>query len=398
MIDLPSSVVFILGLSPLILIVALFLKKKISGKQKKNEEQPLISSKEGEKTVFSASDFPESVKNDGEKPDFGIDGIFIYSFVVIVEIFSLAFLVVLWFLRNTFYPSDVNDLVSNIFLFAFAIGVAILLHYLNTIYLKFISRKMIVKEISASIKTPNSETKCLDMACGRGLMLTGVGEMLKSKLSETSTDNPQIFGIDIFSADIQSGNSPEATLVNAARVGIEGITQVHQGSVTELPFEEGTFDIITMNQSIAYIKKNNEDDEPLYRYWMRYLKPGCSLYLYDAFIPIVKTLVGKDGAIAHGCVERYSFPFLHTFPSCHYIKLTRPEAPALLAEGATTSPEAPTSLPKGIKSKVNTFTAILGAIVALVWSVFLIVLLGVILPEACNLFGIRSLYGLSAYN
>jgi SAM-dependent methyltransferase len=70
----------------------------------------------------------------------------------------------------------------------------------------------------------------------------------KALLPEPS---PCAYGIDIFSNDDQSGNSPEATYRNAAAMGLLDRTVLHTASFTEtLPFADGVFGLVTANLSL----------------------------------------------------------------------------------------------------------------------------------------------------
>ncbi|GIQ89780.1 hypothetical protein KIPB_012341, partial [Kipferlia bialata] len=119
-----------------------------------------------------------------------------------------------------------------------------------------------------------------------------------------------------------SGNGASATLENAARAGIAEATEVHSMSVTELTFPEASFDVMTINQCLSYLKE--DPAQPLHRYWLRFLRPGGSLYVYDTVIALEWFLrgAGGPGAVEDLCIERYTLPFLFTFPTYHFVKIT----------------------------------------------------------------------------
>jgi ubiquinone/menaquinone biosynthesis C-methylase UbiE len=86
-------------------------------------------------------------------------------------------------------------------------------------------------------------------------------------------------GVDLWSRD-QSGNSPEATLANAAAAGVADRVEVHTADMVALPFANGSFDMVTSALAIHNIRS------PQGRYRavdeaMRVLRPGGHLLVAD---------------------------------------------------------------------------------------------------------------------
>jgi arsenite methyltransferase len=69
----------------------------------------------------------------------------------------------------------------------------------------------------------------LDLGCGRGALLTMVAELLP---------NGRAVGIDLWHPG-QTGNSPEATALNAELEGVADRVEVRTGDVTRPPFADG---------------------------------------------------------------------------------------------------------------------------------------------------------------
>ncbi|GIQ83604.1 hypothetical protein KIPB_004954 [Kipferlia bialata] len=231
------------------------------------------------------------------------------------------------------------------------------------------------------------------MGCGRGMMLCRVGQWLtETQRSQGLTPpSPCVVGADIFSGLIQTGNGASATLENAARVGIADNTEVHAMSITDMTFPEKSFDIITINQCLTYLK--DSDAHPLHRYWMKFLRPGGSLYVYDAAMPLFKYfLLGKKGAspITDRCMSKYTLPFPFVFPAAHYVRITRP-----LESSSDDSPVPKMSyaLPDESVSRCNAKGKAVGGMILGLLSTAVIVLgLGIAPPMATGLFGLQSLF------
>eukprot|EP00768_Dysnectes_brevis_P005459 gnl/Dysnectes_brevis/3950_a5148_1191.p1 GENE.gnl/Dysnectes_brevis/3950_a5148_1191~~gnl/Dysnectes_brevis/3950_a5148_1191.p1 ORF type:complete len:414 (+),score=62.44 gnl/Dysnectes_brevis/3950_a5148_1191:49-1242(+) len=395
--SIPSWLLILLDWTPVISIVLAltigwFEPSQSDNKEDKDESESLLSNIESPNTVFTASDV--EIKDASGKPDFGIDGPWLYKSLGSITIGCFAGVIILFFLKNTLYSSDLESLVTNWAITGFCLVWVLILRLGNTKLFKFISRNKIIKDIQQTRGGATADTRYLDMACGRGLMLCGVGRWIKDSLSKAgiTPSVTQVTGVDIFSGAIQSGNGPAATLTNAVRAGIQDITEVRKGSATELEeagIEPDSLDVMTINQCLSYIKTS--DRQPLQRYWLRFLKAGGSLYVYDTVIAIEWFLrgAGGPGAIDDLCIERYTVPFFWCFPPYHFVKITRPSS----------QPDAPVPgplypLPVEKRSKLNAaWKSILGTVLGLVWAVLVIVLLGDVLAAVTHLYGIGYLFG-----
>src|ERR1700735_5159728 len=110
----------------------------------------------------------------------------------------------------------------------------------------------------------------LDLGCGRGAVLVEAARRLPAG---------RAVGVDLWAKD-QSGNSPEATLANAAASGVADRVEVHTADMTALPFADGSFDVVTSAMAIH----NIPSPEGRYRAVdeaMRVLRPGGQLLVAD---------------------------------------------------------------------------------------------------------------------
>lgn len=115
------------------------------------------------------------------------------------------------------------------------------------------------------------DERILDIGCGRGLMLVGAARRLTTG---------EAVGVDVWQSEDQSGNRPEATRANAKAEGVADRVEVRDGDARELPFEDGTFDVILSNLVLHNIP-NAAGRESAVREISRVLKPGGRLMLAD---------------------------------------------------------------------------------------------------------------------
>jgi SAM-dependent methyltransferase len=84
----------------------------------------------------------------------------------------------------------------------------------------------------------------LDVGCGRGLMLLGAAKRLTTG---------KAVGIDLWQKQDQSGNDPKATRANAEREGVAERIDLHDGDARQLPFPDGSFDVVVSSWAIHNI-------------------------------------------------------------------------------------------------------------------------------------------------
>jgi ubiquinone/menaquinone biosynthesis C-methylase UbiE len=137
--------------------------------------------------------------------------------------------------------------------------------------------------------------RLLDLGCGRGAVLIAAARRLPTG---------HAVGADLWSGKDQSGNSPEATLANAAAAGVADRVEVHTADMTALPFTGGSFDVVTSALAIHNIpspdRRYRAVDEA-----MRMLRPGGQLLVAD-FWPMARTYAAHIGqGTLHGLGPRY---------------------------------------------------------------------------------------------
>jgi len=115
------------------------------------------------------------------------------------------------------------------------------------------------------------DEQVLDVGCGHGLMLIGAAKRL-------TTGNAQ--GIDIWQQEDQASNSPRATIENALREGVADRIELRDADARELPFLDGSFDVVLSSFAIHNIY-DVVGREKAIREIHRVLKPGGQLVLAD---------------------------------------------------------------------------------------------------------------------
>lgn len=111
----------------------------------------------------------------------------------------------------------------------------------------------------------------LDVGCGRGLMLIGAAKRLKTG---------KAVGIDIWRKEDQSDNDPEVARRNAEVEGVADRIEVRDGDARELPFTEGTFDVILSSLALHNIYDETERRRAV-KQMVRVVKPGGRVAILD---------------------------------------------------------------------------------------------------------------------
>ncbi|WP_037606988.1 class I SAM-dependent methyltransferase [Streptacidiphilus rugosus] len=115
------------------------------------------------------------------------------------------------------------------------------------------------------------DEELLDLGCGRGAVLVEAARRLPAGRAH---------GVDLWSGADQSGNRPEATLANAAAAGVADRVEVHTADMTELPFQDASFDVVTSAMAIHNIPAR-EARRRAVEEAMRVLRPGGRLLIAD---------------------------------------------------------------------------------------------------------------------
>jgi arsenite methyltransferase len=111
----------------------------------------------------------------------------------------------------------------------------------------------------------------LDIGCGRGAVLLLAAERVPSG---------RAVGADIWLSRDQSGNSRAAAESNAVLEGVSGRVELVHADARDLPFDPGTFDLVTSSLVFHNIAGDDGRDRALHEA-VRVLRPGGQLRIVD---------------------------------------------------------------------------------------------------------------------
>jgi len=115
------------------------------------------------------------------------------------------------------------------------------------------------------------DERLLDIGCGRGAVLLMAAKRLP---------RGRAVGVDLWSTTDQSGNAEQVTRRNAALEGVAERIELHTADMRNLPFEDGSFDVVVSSLAIHNVPGAGERAKAL-REAARVLKKGGRLMIAD---------------------------------------------------------------------------------------------------------------------
>jgi SAM-dependent methyltransferase len=199
------------------------------------------------------------------KPDYGIDAPHVLRNLFL---FGVPCLLLGLFLPKEFHLGQVIFLPRPMF---FWTGTLLLIEgFLYLLYVKV--GKFFHRDRMLGLRTWRGDEKVLDVGCGRGLLLAGAAKLLA--VGGTAT------GIDIWSNEDMGGNSEAATRRNLELEGLSDRCTLLSIPAQEMPFPDGTFDVVVSNLCLHNIYDRPTRQLALQQI-VRVLKPGGVAILSD---------------------------------------------------------------------------------------------------------------------
>ncbi len=158
------------------------------------------------------------------------------------------------------------------------------------------------------------DERALDLGCGRGLVTIEVAKRLPSG---------HVDGIDIWRNKDQSGNSRAAAQRNVEITGLADHITIHDANMTDLPFDDATFELVTASLAIHNIPLRAERDQAMAEI-VRVTKPGGRVVIID--IGRTKEYVAALTAAGATALERSGLQFA-TYPPARTIVAVLPGEP-----------------------------------------------------------------------
>ena len=202
------------------------------------------------------------------KVTYGFDAPMAIRSCLLGVLVCVAIGVVSWYHVSFLWPR-VRLLVISLSFFvgcSFLYAVAALMY--GSVVLKVRERDWLFEELVIYGKE-----RVLDVGCGQGLLTVAAAKRV---------DTGSVVGIDIWSAEDQTNNSPETTLENARREGVEDKIELVTGSAQQMPFEGDMFDVVISSWALHNIPSEEERVKALTEI-DRVLKPGGQLAIMDIY-------------------------------------------------------------------------------------------------------------------
>ena len=156
------------------------------------------------------------------------------------------------------------------------------------------------------------DEQLLDLGCGRGAVLIEAAKRLPSG---------RAIGADLWTGD-QSGNTADATFVNARAAGVADRVEICTANMTSLPFEDDTFDVVTSALAIHNIEAT-EDRHRALDEAMRVLRPGGRLVIADITFQAKKYVAH----LGHGTLRSLGMRYWYGGPwfSVSLLEIVKPD-------------------------------------------------------------------------
>lgn len=191
-------------------------------------------------------------------------------------------------------------------------GLFLLVESLLMIASSRVGKRLVRGRLLQRVALRGDET-VLDVGCGTGLLLVGAARDLSEGLA---------VGVDVWSGRDLSGNRPQVTRANASAEGVADRVEVCTGDARELPFADGSFQVVLSSLALHNIHSGAERRRAVAEI-ARVVGPGGRVALLD----IRHTGQYARALRDRGFVVERSRPRLWTFPPSRQVVARRDGRP-----------------------------------------------------------------------
>jgi SAM-dependent methyltransferase len=201
-----------------------------------------------------------------KQADYGIDAPVVIRNLGLIGLASIATGIVL----DLLLAGPQSRIASIMLISGIAAGATMLITAGLLVCSSKVGKLLVLERLIDSLALRGDET-VLDVGCGRGLLLNAAARRLTTG---------RAIGIDLWQGQDQSGNRPEATRANADAEGVAHRVQIKTGDMRELPFPDGTADVVVASLAIHNVP-DKEGRAKAIREFARVLKPDGQLAVLD---------------------------------------------------------------------------------------------------------------------
>ncbi len=240
------------------------------------------------------------------RPDFGLDAAAVVYGYAILGLVGVGLLVT----AAVAIPSSVL-LGWGLWALIIGLGVAGLMVYSSRI------GKIRVRDRLLDTLQLRGDEDVLDLGCGSGLMVLGAAARTPAG---TAT------GIDLWRARDQAGATRQQCLTNAERLGVSEQVRLADGDITDLPFPDGSFDLVLACLAIHNLHPTALRMTAIAEA-IRVLRPGVQLAVIDIACTGIYLSAARNAGMLH---PRRSGYVLGIWPPARTVTATSPnQAPPI---------------------------------------------------------------------
>jgi len=247
-----------------------------------------------------------------EKPRYGFVAIRVFAGIGIVGLIGLVLVIV----------SLLIGVQQSLWLFIPGVAIAFIGIYTALAYIPLYYFMLRPRQISSFWSDLLAEEQfdgsldILDVGCGTGSVSIRVAKALPQA---------KVTGIDIFKG--MSGTSPEQPTFNANAEGVRDRVEFRPGNLLEMPFADGSFDIVTAG-SVLHEIDGEENKLKALGEIARVLKPGGMFIMIEilqnrrmALSLLLFSLVWKKEAYWHALIQKSSLKLVRVKNSRRFLDL-----------------------------------------------------------------------------